>query len=317
MICHSYKEIAFIGAGCYGTAVAQCLSNYVDRVVLLSHSTRVEQEINKKHLCSLLGNAPLNSNIICCTAYTALKSAELVFITVPARAVVSVSTLIRENSINAPLVLCSKGVDVEQVCLISETISNALNNELLIFSGPSFANEVIRGLPFGVNIAGKNKELAREVARRLTCKTCMVSAIDDYIGLQIAGAFKNILAIGCGIKRGEQLGNNSIAQLIVEGVKEMAELTAVMGGKRETFFELGGIGDIMLTCTGSQSRNGQFGEFVARGGNLSSWNGPLTEGVYAAKAIPGFIRKYKVQMRIFKEVYDKIYDTQIPNTMQT
>lgn len=332
---HSFKKIAFVGAGCYGTAIAQSFSERVDEIVMISNSEETKEIINHEHISKLLGNAPLSSRISCATTYSSIKDAEIVFITVPAGAVPEVCEKIKGNEIHVPLVLCSKGLDMENSRLLSEMVEDILgningnHNDLLIFSGPSFANEVVRGFPFGVNIAGKNLDLAKEVARKLSSKNkprsasltshnvdaaqkatteCVViEPIADYIGLQISGAFKNILAIGCGMRRGANLGTNAIIQFMVKGINEIGNLIEAMGGSRETLLELGGIGDITLTCTGALSRNGRFGEFLARGGTLESWEGALAEGVFAAKAVPGFSKKYGVKMPAFEEIFEAIY----------
>lgn len=303
----TFRKIAFVGAGCYGTAIAQSFSSRVSEIIMISDSEAAKESINCEHVSRPLGNAPLSHNIRCDTAYSSIADAEVVFITVPVGAVAAVCAKIKECRISAPLVLCSKGVDVENTRLISDMVADILSNDLLVFSGPSFANEVIRGLPFGVNIAGKNLDFSKNFARKLSSDTCLIEPISDYIGLQISGAFKNILAIGCGMRRGASLGNNSITQFIVEGTNEMGNLIEAMGGMRETLLRLGGIGDIILTCTGAQSRNGRFGEFLAQGGTLKTWEGALAEGAFAAKAIPGFSEKYGVRMRTFDEVYKAIY----------
>lgn len=319
---YSFKKIAFIGAGCYGTAVAQAFSErVVDEIVMISDSAEIKESINKEHVSRPLGDAPLSENIVCDTDYNAIKDAEIVFITVPVIAVAEVCGKLRDFGISVPIVLCSKGLDVDNARLISDMVSDIFSdnengksakltaNELLVFSGPSFANEVVKGLPFGVNIAGKNLDLAKDVAQKLSSDTCFIEPISDYIGLQISGAFKNILAIGCGMKRGANLGNNAVALFMVRGIGEMADLAEAMGGSRETIFRsLGGIGDIILTCTGALSRNGRFGEFLAQGGTLKTWEGALAEGAFAAKAVPGFTKKYGVKMPSFEEVYRAVYE---------
>ena len=311
MSCNSYKKsygkIGFIGAGCYGTAIAQSVSARADKIALITDSEEIKADINNAHISKVLGNAPLNANLSCDMDYSTIKDAEIVFITVPVGAVTTVCNLIKENEIKAPVILCSKGVDTENARLISEMVSDIIDNELFVFSGPSFASEVVRGLPFGVNLAGKNIDMVTEIAERLSSSNCIIKPIADYMGLQISGAFKNILAIGCGMKRGAKLGNNAIAKFIVEGVEEMAALAVAMGGKKETFFELGGIGDIILTCTSEQSRNGLFGAHLACGGTLDSWNGPLAEGTFAAKAVPLFAEKYHIDFKVFDEIYRAIY----------
>ena len=105
----------------------------------------------------------------------------------------------------------------------------------------------------------------------------------------------------------KQLGSNAIAQFIVDGLHEMMNLSVALGGMRETLFELGGVGDVILTCTNEKSRNVLFGKHIAAGGKIDNWTGNLAEGVFSAKAVPLFEKKYNIQLRVFSEIYKSIY----------
>jgi glycerol-3-phosphate dehydrogenase (NAD(P)+) len=233
-----------------------------------------------------------------------LSDANLLFITVPAGAVDVICRQLKKYRLAAPVALCSKGLDVQKTRLLSELAEEIVGNDIVVFSGPSFAHEVIRHLPFGVNIAGKNFKLSKEITRRLSSPDSLLKPIDDPIGLQIAGVFKNVLAVGCGLLSGSGCGSNSVAKLIVDGLEEMTKLALLMGGKRKTFLELGGIGDVILTCTSDKSRNVAFGEHLARGGTVDNWSGDLAEGARSALAIPAFEKKYGANLRIFREIYE-------------
>jgi glycerol-3-phosphate dehydrogenase (NAD(P)+) len=302
-----FSRIGIIGAGSYGTALAQYFSTVANEIFLLSNSIDTKVSINKDHINDALNGVIINKNISCTTSYKDLSHCDLLFIAVPVSSVSEVSFLIKENNLKTPILLCSKGVDVENARLLSFCVEEIIDNELIIFSGPSFAHDVANGLPFGVNVAGKNIELAKSISRYLSSPTVAIKAIPDYIGLQIAGAFKNILAVGCGIKSGQKLGKSAIAKFIVEGFGEMMDLSIAMGGQKDTFLEFGGIGDILLTCTSSQSRNVVFGEYIASGGTLKSWTETLAEGAYAAKAIPTLEKKHNIKLNTFSEIYESIY----------
>ncbi len=302
-----YSKIGIVGAGCYGTAIAQCFSNSVKSVLLLSDKQEITDEINNRHSNSVLGNTLLNANISCSMDFSEMKDCDIIFIAVPVSVVVDVSLSLKKHNLSVPIILCSKGLDIDNARLISECVEEVIENEIAIFSGPSFADEIVRGLPFGVNIASKNSKLSEKIAEFLSTEICRIKHIDDYIGLQIAGALKNVLAVGCGIIRGSKLGNSAIAQFIVEGLEEVISLAVAMGGCRDTFFELCGIGDIILTCTSTQSRNILFGEYVAQGGNLNDWNSNLAEGAYTARAIPLLENKYNIKLNILKKIYTHIY----------
>jgi glycerol-3-phosphate dehydrogenase (NAD(P)+) len=134
-----------------------------------------------------------------------------------------------------------------------------------------------------------------------------IEPLDDYIGLQVAGALKNVLAIGCGIFSGLKFGNSAIAKLMVNGLREIAELSVALGGQKDTVYELGGIGDAILTCTSRQSRNIVFGEYLATGGTLDNWSGSLAEGISAAATIPLLEQNNNVRLPIFSQIHKIIH----------
>jgi glycerol-3-phosphate dehydrogenase (NAD(P)+) len=303
------EKIGIIGAGCYGTAIAQCFSKKVEEVLLISNSKVIASSINELNMnSSALPGISLNQNISCTDVFARIHECCIVFLALPMSAVLSVCKQIKEYGIRVPVVLCSKGFDVENGRLQSDLFEEILSNDYAIFSGPSFAHEIASGLPAGVNVASPNMELSRCISESLSSATFKIEVIDDHIGLQVAGALKNVLAIGCGIFSGLKLGNSAIARLIVNGLGEMAELAVARGGKQETLSTLGGIGDTILTCTSRQSRNVLFGEHLAAGGHVSNWNGALAEGVLTAKAIPLFKRNYKCAMKIFAEIHQTIHE---------
>ncbi|MDR1362158.1 MAG: NAD(P)H-dependent glycerol-3-phosphate dehydrogenase [Holosporaceae bacterium] len=302
-----YNKIGVIGAGSYGTALSQCFSARAEKIFLLSDSAAVEKSINCFHINpNVFSDVPLAENIYCTLDFGELSDVDLLFIAVPAEAVEVVGHQLKKHHLAAPVALCSKGLDLQKTRLLSELMEEIIANDLVVFSGPSFAHEVVRHLPFGVNIAGKNRGLSKEIARRLSSSMASIKSIDDPIGLQVAGVFKNILAVGCGLAGGSGLGSNAIAKLIVEGLGEMMKLATCMGGKRKTFLELGGLGDIFLTCSNGKSRNVAFGEHLARGGCVDNWLGNLAEGARSARAIPDLEKKYDLKLKTFHVIYQAI-----------
>ncbi|MDR0753713.1 MAG: NAD(P)H-dependent glycerol-3-phosphate dehydrogenase [Holosporaceae bacterium] len=304
----SLEKIGIVGAGCYGTAIAQCFSQNAKKILLISNSKTTASSINNLHMnLRAFPGILLSPNIECTDVFSEIQNCGVVFFALPMSKVLSVCRQIKKYGIKTPLVLCSKGFDAENGRLQSDAVEEILDNNFAVLSGPSFAHEIVQGLPAGVNIAGKDMKLSRCIAECLSTPMFKIEAIDDYIGLQVVGALKNVLAIGCGILSGLKFGGSAISRLIVDGLREMAELSNALGGKKETIFELGGIGDVILTCTSRQSRNVLFGEYLATGGNLKNWTGELAEGVSSAKAIPLFERSHNISMVIFSEIYQAIY----------
>lgn len=298
------KKICVIGAGSYGTAIAQCFSERVEEVILISDVEEISNNINSNRAHSMLAGIVLSKNLSCYTNIKATNDSDIIFVAVPSGVVQAVGEDIKEHAMSQPIVLCSKGFDLSKNRLLGDMMTEILpSNEILALSGPSFANEIADGLYAGVNIASDNFKLAVQVADQLTTPVFQVKAINDMKGLQIAGAMKNILAVGCGILSGLNAGKSAIAKLIVIGIEEMRKLAEAMGGKESTFFELCGIGDIVLTCTSEKSRNVKFGEYIANGGKIKEWNGLLAEGAIAAKAIPDLFNRYSIQSNVFYEIY--------------
>jgi glycerol-3-phosphate dehydrogenase (NAD(P)+) len=215
---------------------------------------------------------------------------------------------IKQQEVTVPIVLCSKGFCIENGSLQSTVLEEILDNDYAIFSGPSFAHEIAKGLPAGVNIASKNHKLSAKIAEDLSSRMFSIEPIEDYIGLQVAGALKNVLAIGCGIFLGLNFGNSAIAKLMVDGLREISELAVALGGQQNTIYNLGGIGDTILTCTSRQSRNILFGEHLAVGGTLGNWKGPLAEGVSAASVIPMLEQNNNIKLRIFSQIHKIIHE---------
>jgi glycerol-3-phosphate dehydrogenase (NAD(P)+) len=303
-----FNRIGIVGAGSYGTAIGQCFSKRVEDVLLISNLKVSLDELNQ--LLQKVTSIPecrLNANIDCTNDFSRACGCDVIFIATPASAVVDVCHEIRRYEVDTPVIICSKGFDAENGRLLGAIIEEMLENPFLVFSGPSFAGEIAGGLPAAVNIAGKDRRLSQNVAASLSSKFFRIKPIDDYIGLQVAGAMKNALAVGCGILSGLNLGESAVAQFIVDGFHEMMELAVALGGRRESFFELGGLGDVVLTCTSCRSRNITLGKHLAADGNLKDCADCLAEGAFTIKAIPIIEEKNRLKLPLFSALYSIVY----------
>lgn len=299
------KKVGIIGGGCYGTALAECFSRVIENVVVVERNSAIVQSVNQNHVNSIsLPSTPLNQNITYTEDINDLRDVEIIFIVVPTSLISYICNQLKDFTV--PVVLCSKGFDVENGRLLSDLLEDQLTNEIFVLSGPSFAVEIAKNLPAKVNLAGKNFQKCTELAKLLSSKNFKIEPISDMVGLQIAGALKNVLAIGCGILCGRNLGQSASAQFIVRGIHEMTEIAESLGGSAETFTQIGALGDVILTCTSLQSRNMSFGKFLAKDGSLQIWNGPLAEGILAAKFIPNLRRPGNIFYKIYQVIYNQI-----------
>jgi len=184
-----------------------------------------------------------------------------------------------------------------------------------VVSGPSFADEVARGLPTAVAVAATDPAAASRVASWLRADTLRAYESDDIAGVEVAGAVKNVLAIAAGASDGLGFGHNARAALITRGVAEVSRLCAAMGGRRETMMGLAGLGDLVLTCTGDLSRNRRVGLALARGASLAAALaelGHVAEGVPAAAAVRALSRHHGVEMPICDAVYRVVHEGEAP-----
>ena len=203
---------------------------------------------------------------------------------------------------STPLIICSKGIEQETLALMSEAVSSLFAaNPIMVLSGPTFASDVAAGLPTAVTLAADDIDAAQQVANCLSSERFRPYSSDDVIGAQIGGAIKNVLAIGCGIADGRGFGDNARAALITRGLTELTRLCLAMGGRAETMMGLSGIGDLVLTCTGTQSRNYSLGLAIGHGRTLADIleeRNSIAEGVFTASAAVALAEKLDVDMPI-------------------
>ncbi len=223
------------------------------------------------------------------------------------------------EGLNAPWVVCSKGIDEETLETMAERVESVLGPEshdrIAAFSGPSFAAEVAQSKPTTVCAAAWNPELAKYVQALFMSDTLRVYTQDDVLGVELGGSLKNVVAIAAGVCDGLSLGDNSRAALITRGLAEMIRLGGAMGARVETFAGLAGMGDLILTCCGPLSRNHSFGELLAKGrtpDQALEEIGMVVEGMRTARSARALAQKHGVEMPIVQEVYAVIYESKDP-----
>lgn len=297
-------KIAVLGAGAWGTAMAAHLSAYHDvklwaRDVQQAQSIRTSRE-NQRYLP---GIRLADSLSVTGDAAAALEGRELLLIAVTTAGLRETLIRLRVAHCNAPVVWLCKGFGQSDTRLPHQICVEELPDTKLcgVLSGPSFAMEVAQGMPTALTLASSDAVFARETARALHGKSLRVYSNSDVIGVEVAGAAKNVMAIATGICDGLSLGLNARAALMTRGLAELTRLGVALGGRAETFMGLAGVGDLILTCTGDLSRNRRVGLRLAVGTPLAqilAELGHVAEGVYSARAVAQIAQQFDIDMPI-------------------
>jgi len=302
------KTIGVIGAGAWGTAMAQALSAGGKTVQIWARETEVVTAINDQNENTIfLKGVPLDKNLTSTSDLKDIAKHDILLMVTPAQHVRATLEQLRSDlNPDTPIVLCSKGIELETGLLLSQVAEEIIPGQpIAILTGPSFASEIAIGLPSAVTIAAKSESLRRDLQENLGVKHFRPYVVQDMIGTQLSGAIKNVIAIACGIVSGRKLGESARAALVTRGVAEIARLAVAMGGKRDTLLGMCGIGDLMLTCSSMKSRNYSLGFALGEGKSMDEVLGSrnsVTEGIHTAKATLKLAKKNAVDMPITEAI---------------
>lgn len=305
---NSFKHAGVIGAGAWGTALAQVCARAGLRVTLQAREPEVVESIAARRENTLfLPGVVLEPQIAAVSDMAGLASCDLILAVAPAQHLRSaLKALAPHLRSGVPVVLCAKGVEQGTLKLMSEVATEVLPAApLAVLSGPSFAGEVARGLPTAVTLACEDEALGRRIIEAIAIPAFRPYLAADMIGAEAGGAVKNVLAIACGIVEGKGLGRSAHAALITRGFAELTRLAMALGAKAETVAGLCGLGDLVLTCSSPQSRNMSVG--LALGGGMTlaeALAGKLSvaEGVASAPAVRDLAARLGVEMPICQAV---------------
>jgi glycerol-3-phosphate dehydrogenase (NAD(P)+) len=310
------SRIAVLGSGAWGTAIALSLARRGDHeVTLWSHRPETAEALKRsRENLHFLPGFPFPDDLRA-TSDDALAVADagILVCAVPSEFLRPTFTrlgqFIRSGAI---LVSATKGIEDHTFLRMSEVIGSCLPSKLRgkvavgALSGPSFAQEVAAGMPTAVTIAFTQADVAAFIQKEFSSATLRLYTNDDVIGVEMGGALKNVIAIAAGVLAGLGLGLNSAAGLITRGIAETTRLAVAAGGRRETLSGLSGVGDLVLTCTGSLSRNRSVGFELGRGRKLpeilAGLDGKVAEGVRTTRAALGLARKLGVEMPITEQM---------------
>jgi glycerol-3-phosphate dehydrogenase (NAD(P)+) len=299
------SRLAVIGGGAWGTALAAVARRACNDVTIWARDPAIADAIGQCHENSIyLPGVALDPEITATSDMRlALAGAEAAVIAVPAQFLRDVLAIFGPRLPGSMrLLLCAKGIEAGSLKTMSELAAELRpENPLAVLSGPSFAAEVVRDLPTAVTIASRDAGLARWFIEALGSTRFRPYLSEDPLGVEIGGAVKNVLAIACGIVDGRGLGDNARAALVTRGLAEMTRLGITKGARAETFAGLSGLGDLVLTCSGAQSRNHALGAMLGRGQGLDealAGRRSVVEGVASAAAIAALAASLKVEMPI-------------------
>lgn len=301
------QSIAVIGGGAWGTALAQVFARSGKDTVIWARESDVVASINVRHENPVfLQNVPLSKDLKATDSLEEAAQADIILMVTPTQFMRDTLSQIKDHVVGKPVVICSKGVELESGLLLSQVAQEVVPEaKIAILTGPTFAREIALGQPSAVTIGADDVELAKELQASLGVKNFRPYVCEDIVGTQLGGAIKNVIAIACGIVYGRQMGESARAALLTRGVAEIARLGVAMDASKETLLGMCGIGDLMLTCSSMQSRNFSLGKALGEGQTLEEILGPrkaVTEGVYTAKSTLELAKKYAVDMPITSAV---------------
>jgi glycerol-3-phosphate dehydrogenase (NAD(P)+) len=315
-----HKRIGVIGAGGWGTALAVLLAENRAQVRLWAHSPTVAEElVSRRTNESYLSGVRLPPNVYATGNLPDALDAELVLVVVPSKAIREVATQLGalKPDPETVFVSCTKGMEHDTGRLMSQILEECLPmNRVAVLSGPNHAVEVAQRIPAAGVIGSAHADLLDPLQKTFSLPTFRVYTSDDVTGIQLGGALKNVFAIAAGVSDGFNMGDNAKAGLVTRALAEMTRLGVALGGRRETFFGLSGVGDLMVTCFSRHSRNRRVGERLGRGDSPSQIQASMhmvAEGIPTALSAWQRAQRLGVEAPITSEVHAVLYLNKPPH----
>ena len=306
------KKIAIIGSGSWGVALAIHLAKMGHLVKIWSYMEEEANLINKERKCKFLPEVTIPEGVVCTTSYQeAIKESEIILHVTPSKFTRSTVREYKAYVTNQIVVICTKGFEKETLSTLDTVLKEEMpETRLAVLSGPSHAEEVSKAIPTAMVIAAEDKEDAKLLQDVFMNENLRVYTSDDMRGIELGGALKNIIAFCAGVAAEIGLGDNSFAALITRGLREIARLGTELGGQKETFYGLTGLGDLIVTCLSEHSRNRRAGKLIGQGKTLEETRaeiGMVIEGVDNIEVAYELSKKYHIEMPIVEAVYDMLY----------
>lgn len=312
-------NVTILGAGAYGLGLALRFNNNTKKIIVWS---KVEEEIKeltktKENKKALPGIKMPNNIVFTCNTKKAIEGSDIVVIAVATKYISSVCDEIKPYVKDKHIVIASKGIEQDTNLFASIIVKNILKTKkLCTISGPSFAKDMATDTLIGLSLATTNKKTKEAVVNALSSDTLKIRTTSDFIGVELCGTLKNIIALAAGMLDGMGASESTKAMFLTESLNDVKVLIKKLGGNEKTILSFAGFGDILLTATSTSSRNYTFGRLI--GSNASTkekedyLNNNTVEGVYTLKSIYGLIKSKRVKMPFIDFIYDVVFDYRKP-----
>lgn len=316
------KNIAIIGSGSWGVALGIHMAKLGHNIKIWSFLDEEANLINNEHKCKFLPEITIPNNIVATQNFEeCLKDADYVFHVTPSKAVRETVKNYKKYVNGKPIIMCSKGFERETKKTLIDVLNEEIpNNKIAVFSGPSHAEEVSREIPTAMVLASENNELLEELQGMLMNENLRIYLSNDVKGVELGGSLKNIIAFCAGILVSLNLGDNTFAALITRGLCEISRLGVALGGQKDTFYGLSGLGDLIVTCSSKFSRNRKAGMLIGAGKTIDETKkevGMTIESIENIDVAYKLGKQYNVDMPIVNTVYDVIYNNLNPREAVT
>ncbi|MDR0454992.1 MAG: NAD(P)-dependent glycerol-3-phosphate dehydrogenase [Deferribacteraceae bacterium] len=307
------EKTAVIGGGAWGTALASLMAESGRPVEIYAIEDDVVTAINSSHENKVFLPGIILNDSVKAKQMDALNKCDTGHIvwTVPTQFSRATARRYKDALSGRNILNASKGIEIETGKLVISTLKDEIDAEFSILSGPSFASVVAQKKPTAVSLGSRNIEIANWWQNQICTDYFRIYTSTDIIGLEVGGALKNVIAVATGISDGLNMDHNARAVLITRGLAEITRFGVAYGAKHETFTGLSGLGDLVLTATGDNSRNRQAGLSLAKGATLEEITGKqksVAEGIFTAKAVHIASQKINISMPICTEVYKIVYE---------
>lgn len=306
-------NVAIIGSGSWGVALAIHLAKLGHNVKIWSFDEEEKRIINEERKCKFLKNAVITDNIKCYTNFEdVVIDSDFILHVTPSKFTRNIFKQYKKYVEDKPVIICSKGFEKESLKTLDEVILDELPNAKVgVLSGPSHAEEVTIGIPTVLVVASKHQEVLNLIQNTFMSENMRIYISDDVKGVELGGALKNIIAFCSGVAAGIGLGDNTFAALITRGLGEIARLGIDLGGRKETFYGLSGLGDLIVTCLSEHSRNRKAGKLIGQGKTLEETKkevGMTIESIDNILVAHELGKIHNIEMPIVEAVYGILYN---------